>query len=564
MSLNKLFKVCSYLWYGAGGHQSIGRQPLSIKGADIVNADGKWVSTIRALNFNLRLFVDTWTIVPEKESANQNFTIKLDPTEQNFYWDLFLSLLHENGKQAIICPSGLFDWLKVSGYSQRKSACYNHSLSPSDPEAWKDIAHLLKLLAEYFKDKPYEVILQGTNEWDFRWNVMHELTPEESAVGQWEMIKAVQSVNPNQKFMLGCTLNPNIDTFNRVINKLEQLATAEGRTLHGLIWSDNHYVRDSGGNQGGGLADTPESQWNQTYEYRKELNEACKQRGMKWEITEHGYSTSLSTSFAALKQKAPALEGVSHEEAQGILIWRSMLMYASFSECSGVSAYHCKDGYEAEPFTYIGLNYDNDFGGKEDWGSKPAKIYLEQQLEKYGTFDVVKYWKANDIYYATLSNGVTLHWTDKVNIGNVTPMPTETTLIEPQPTTMIIGYSTKSDRSDFKELHDGDNLPEGSYYFEARGVVAPVYFDFFKNDITLIEHKRENTPPFDLHGGQPYFASSGQYGIFVDAPSEDLFIPFDIGLEIPTKEPVAETYIENGKVYFITGQGTYYNEVTKL
>lgn len=442
MTIEQLTRVCSYPWYGAGGHQSLGRKfepplpPFAIQGHDLVNADGKWVSTIRATHrFNLRLFVDAWSIVPEKENTNQNFTIKLNPTEQNFYNDDFLRLLHANGRNAIFCPSGLFDWLKVDGFSQRKSAFYDHSRFPSDPAAWKDAAHLFKLLAEYFKDKPYEVILQGGNELDFRWNVEKELTPEEIAVGQWEIIKAIQSVNQKQKIMLGCTLNPTMDTFNRYVGAIEQLAAAEGKTVpySQLIWSDNHYVRDQGGNQGGGLADTPESQWEQTYVYRTQLNEACKKRGMKFEITEHGYSNSTSTSFAALKQKAPTLQGVSHDEAQGVLWFRSMLMYASFSECTGVSVYHVKDGFETEPFTYIGINYDKDFGGMEDWSSKPAKIYYESQLDLYGTLDVVKYQRANNIYYATLSNGQVLHWTDKVNIGNVTPVPALTTNIPPPP-----------------------------------------------------------------------------------------------------------------------------------
>lgn len=446
MTIEQLTRVTSYPWYGAGGHQSLGAPPyvFTVNGHDLVNKDGKWVSTLRALHrYNLRLFVDSWRIVPETTSNNQSFTIKLNPTEQNFFYDDFLKLLQANGRNAIICPSGLFDWLVVPGYSQRKSACYDHSKSPSDPTAWKDFAHLFKLLTEYFKDKPYKVKLQGGNELDFRWQVMHELTPEEIAVGQWEFIKAVFDTNPEQDIMLGCTLNPTMDTYNRITNTIDQLAAAEDRLVpwHKITWSDNHYVRDAGGNQGGGLADTPESQWEQTYVYRTQLNTACKLRGMKWEITEQGYSNSTSTSFAALKQKAPTLQGVSHDVAPGVLWFRSMLMYASFSECVGVSRYHCKNGFEQEPFLFIGINHDDDFDiGKEDWSDKECKIYYEQQLDLFGKHDVVKYHRANGIYYAEFENGKILHWSDKVNVGTATPIPTETTLI---PTNMELKVTDK-------------------------------------------------------------------------------------------------------------------------
>lgn len=442
MTLRELVRVTGYPWYGAGGHQTVGRLPLSIVDKDIVNADGKWVSTIRSIPFGMRLFQDTWTIVPEKTSINQNFTIKLNPTEQNFHNEDFFQLLHANNRRVIFCPSGCFDWFvpNMGGKSQRKSACYDHTMNPLDPLAWADFAHLFKLLAEYFKDKNYKVVLQFGNELDFRWNVMKELVPEEIAVGQWECIKAVLSVNPDQEMMLGCTLNPKMETHRRIKNKMKELAAAEGKTLpKRIIVSDNHYVRDSGGNQGGGLADTPESQWTQTYEYRKELNAWLLEDDLEWtfEITEFGYSNSTSTSFAALKQKAPVLEGVSHDEAPGVLWFRSLLMYASFSQCRGISWYHCKDGYEAEPFTYIGINYDKDFGGKTDWSSKPVQDYMVEQMNLYGDIDgLVRYQKVDNIYYATLPNGTILHWSNKVNVGNVTPKPTVTNSIPTTPTTM--------------------------------------------------------------------------------------------------------------------------------
>lgn len=457
MTLRELLGITFYYWYGSGGHQSLGKQPLSVSGQDLINADGKWVSTIRAThNFKLhRAFVDSWTIVPETTSTNQSFTLKMNPTEQNFWLDEYFKLMKANGIKNICNPTGLFDWLKVEGFSQRKSACYDHSKDPNDPTAWADFAHLFRLLATYYKDKDFKPeYYQCGNEKDFRWNVQHILTPTEMAVCDWECIKAIYDVDPTQKIIVGCTLTPTIETFNEWWASLQQCAARDGRRIpvEVLVYMFNHYVRDQGGNQGGGLADTPESQLTQTYGFYSALNTACKSIGMKWGAGEYGYSTSTSTSFAALKQKAPALQGVSHEDAQGVLIFRTLLMFASFSECIGATFYHTKDGYEAEPFTYIGANYDKDFGGKEDWSSKPGKIFLEQMLEKYGDYEVYGYYPNSKFFEVVITNGQEdklLIWSDKQNYFDVvsgltiTPVPTETTIEPPTDTNMELKVINK-------------------------------------------------------------------------------------------------------------------------
>lgn len=453
MKIKDLFGICFYYWYGSGPHSTPGKLPLSVQGTKLVNADGKVVTTIDATyGFKVhRAFVDSWILVPETTSTNQSFTIQTNPTTNgNFYYDDYFKLMKANGITNIMCVTGLMDHMKVAGYSQRKSACYDHSLDPSNPAAWKDYAHLWRLIATYYKDKDFKPdYYQLGNELDFRWSVMRILTPEEFTVGQWECIKAILEVDPTANIMLGSTLTPVIDTFNRIITKLKSLAQAEGKQVpKKLTLSFSHYIRNSGGNQGAGIADTPESQWNQTYNFYSALDNLCTQEDFYFFCCEAGNSTSTSTSVAALKQKAPTLEGVSHEDAQGVLAIRHALMVSSFKRCKGITFYHCKDGYEAEPFTYIGFNYDKDFGGKPDWSSKPGKTVIYDFLSEYGEWEVDNFNKSSTIYSCKLYKDfdmTTLAWTDKVNSRNYTPMPKET--VTPVPVKPLVEVNIQGDLS---------------------------------------------------------------------------------------------------------------------
>ena len=88
----------------------------------------------------------------------------------------------------------------------------------------------------------------------------------------------------------------------------------------------------------------------------------------------------------------------------------------------------------------------------------------------------------------------------------------------------------------------------------------------WKGDEWVVQNKRENTAPFDAQGGASYPASEDLYNISVESEGQILSIDFTVGTITPppTREPITESYIENGKAYYITGQGTYYNGVTKL
>lgn len=457
MKLNEIFGACMYNWYGAGSHQSIGRLPLSVNGLDLVNADGKWVSTIRALpNFKLhRAFVDNWSIVPETQPP---FTIKVQPTEQNFYYDDFFKLQKANGIKNILSLSGCFDWYKAAlgSHSQRKSACYNPAMSPTDPAAWQDLAHLCKLVAERYRDNGLVDYIQVLNEWDFRWNVPHIVTPEEYAVGFYECYKAIRSVSTTQKIMVGCTLTPEMPTIIRLFAKLDSLAASEGKPkVRDVTVTFNLYSRSKSANQGEGVGATFE-ETDQYGRFLKPLNDWCEQEGVTWAMTESGYNSSPSTSAAAMKNRAPQLEGFTIEESQGILAIRTALICASLSKCVGVTFYHCKDGYEAEPFTYHGFNYDKDFGGKPDWSAKPARTICEEFLEKYGEHEVGEF-RRNPIgtYYVGLDlNGTytLLAWTDKNVLGTVTPMPAffwELPPTSPMPTLTVVN----------KQLQWSDGVP---------------------------------------------------------------------------------------------------------
>ncbi|GIU70126.1 MAG: hypothetical protein KatS3mg002_1362 [Candidatus Woesearchaeota archaeon] len=426
MKIKDLFGICFYYWYGSGGHQSIGKLPLSVQNTELINADGKWVSTIRNTNeFKLhRAFVDNWIVVPETESNNQTFTLKTNPTEQNFYFDEYFKLMKANGITNIWCASGCFDWYKpfLGSNSQRKSACYDPRLSPSDPAAWKDFAHLCKLIAQKYNDTGLVDYIQCLNEWDFRWNVARVITPEEYAVCFKQCYDAIRSVSQSQKIMAGCTLTPDMDTAIRFVNKLEQLYQDEGKSMPtDWVYTFNNYIRTESNNQGSGVGATAE-EVDRYNVFFKPLNDFLTEKNIDgFACTESGWNTSPSTSVSAMKSKAPSLEGFSIEEAQGILMIRTTLILASLPKFKGITYYHCRDEYEAEPFTYMGVN-------RKDWTPKPARIIIQQFLNEYGNNEVKSFFRTGDTYHVILDNNNTLSWTDKTNIGTLTPMPKKTVM----------------------------------------------------------------------------------------------------------------------------------------
>ena len=426
-TLKDVTASCGYAWYGFGSHQSGVGGELTVQGFDLVNSSGKWVSTIRAIPyFNHRMFVDNWIVVPETTSNNQTFTLKTEPTEQNFKFDSFFKLQKANGLKNIWSASGCFDWYDLGGKSQRKTACYDPRISPSDPKAWLDLAHLCKLIAIQYNDNGLLDYIQVLNEWDFRWNVPYILKPQEYAVGFRMCYNAIRSVSPKQGIMIGATLNADMATAKLLMRSIDSVFILNGETPpRDIVYTVNNYIRTGDNNQGNGVGATPETvdRYNVFF---KPLNDFCKEIGIKYAITETGYNSSPSNSASALKNKAPSLEGYTLEEAQGILDLRIILQNASLSECIMVCLYHCKDGYEAEPFTYHGLNYDKDFGGKTDWSAKPARTIIEAYLSEYGAYNIDNFRQKDQLYGVDLiasTDTITLIWTDRNKSGEYDAKP---------------------------------------------------------------------------------------------------------------------------------------------
>lgn len=579
MLLKEIIGVCMYNWYGAGGHQGGVSLPLNIVGDDLVNASGKWVSTIRALSkFKLhRAFVDNWIVVKE---STPPFTLSTNPTEQNFYFDEFFKLQKANGITNIWSASGCFDWYKgaLGTHSQRKTACYNPNMSPTDPAAWADLAELCKQIAAYYKDKNLLDYLQVLNEWDFRWNVPHIVTPEEYAVCFKVCYEAIRSVSPTQKIMIGATLTPDVATAKRFFGQLDTLRKAEGKpVIRDVVYAANNYIRTESNNQGNGIGATPE-EVDRYGVFFKPLHDFLTEIGCDGAmLTEAGWSNTASTSATGMKNKAPALQGFNIDQAQGILAIRLSLILASLGKWKGVTFYHCRDEYEAEPFTYNGFN-------RKDWSAKEVRLLLESFLSKYGEHTVTKYVKVNDIHYVVLQTPnsqlqTILHWSDKVNVGTATPMPTETASIPtgpteppppppPTPTTMEIRISASVTKAPFDVLKDGAIITPGKYqvYAEPKALKTPVTFNLFKDTIpvklgTSTNERAENGYPYDMYGGPMFDFTAGEYMLTVTSGTETVTIEFTVGTVAPppppAKEPVTETWIENGKVFFKTATKTY-------
>lgn len=97
----------------------------------------------------------------------------------------------------------------------------------------------------------------------------------------------------------------------------------------------------------------------------------------------------------------------------------------------------------------------------------------------------------------------------------------------PQPTTMIIGISLNSDRSDFKPIPA--TITPGAYYVEARQCTAPVVFTLKKEGVTVLT-KTENGAPYDLNGGTAYAFVNGNYSLEVKDKTGSLpAINFTVG-----------------------------------
>lgn len=418
--------ITSYLWYGGGSTHG------SIASVD---------------KFKLqRFFVDNFRV------TQNNLDFRTEPTWQNFKHDTYLQTLKDNGIKSIWCTQGTFDWYGTQG-KPNKVPCLRPGDDPMDPASWADLGELCRQIAiRYAADTAQHIgearVFTGTptyltnipkagldlleaieiqNEWDFKhqWSgAEFTLTPEQYAVNFKVCYDAIRSVS-NIKIIMGGGISPFITTFQRFLTKLKQLYRDEGKDMPTDFYLCFHwYMRNGSADQGGGTSGiTPEDA--NAYEFGLSMDELCREYGLPgWYCTETGWATDSS------KQQAPALEGFTKEQAQGILMVRLALIWAACEFHKGISFWHCRDDYDLPPYAKGGINYKN-------WSAKPARTICEDYLGNYADHTVLSFGKiTDDTYFAVLKNGtesVTLGWSNKVNSNGLSPKPNITNIVIPIP-----------------------------------------------------------------------------------------------------------------------------------
>lgn len=133
----------------------------------------------------------------------------------------------------------------------------------------------------------------------------------------------------------------------------------------------------------------------------------------------------------------------------------------------------------------------------------------------------------------------------ELSTGVVTP---------PQPSSMIIGYSTQSNRSDFKSIPL--TLVPGTYYIEARQNSGGVTFTLNKDGVQVL-NRTENGAPFDMNGGSTstatgYNFTAGNYTLTTRDSTGTITTNFTIG-SVPQPiygctDPTATNYNPNATI----------------
>ena len=422
MKLTELFGLTTYLQYGGGpAHQNI--------------------SSVDKFKLQ-RAFVSN--SVTTKGNDLQRF----QPTHQNFKYDDYLALCKNAGIEMIYCTQGSFDYMETSG-SSGKSMPINDGANPKDLNSWEEIAKACKQiairyaadsagsldLANVYQDSTYlsntpkaglDLIkaIEIQNEWNFKasWSgAFKTIEPEEYAYCFMACYLAIREVSATVPIIMGGGIGGEITDVTRFLAELKIISANLGIPMPKDFYVCFHwYMRFGTTNQTGGqYGISPEEA--DAYKLGKDLDDVCKAEGLLgWYCTETGWSTDNS------KQSAPIQQGFTREESQGVLMVRLALIWSSIPSFKGVTFWHCRDDYDATPYAKGGINYKN-------WSAKPARTISESFLSTYGDYEVSDY-KINDgIHSVKLikDDVITLSWTDGDVIGNVTPMPTVTTVVPP-------------------------------------------------------------------------------------------------------------------------------------
>lgn len=452
MKLKDILGVTSYLWYGGGPtHGSI--------------------ASVDKFKFQ-RFFVDNFAC------TRNTLELKTEPTWQNFKYDTYLQTLKTAGVTTVWATAGVFDWIPMpinpstgKEYSRRKSMSYDPAKDPTQPETWDEYAELCRQIVTYYNGKGLLDYLEIGNEWDFKWNVPHVITPEEYAVCLKRVLDVCLPVNSTVKIAMGGGISPKVETFERVIAKLKELYQAEGKTMP-KEWCLNYhwYMRNGSSDQGNGTSGiTPEDA--NAYDFGLSLDAIVEREGLDgWMCTETGWATDNS------KQHTP--DGMDRYDGQGWLMVRLSLIWGACKHCKGISFWHCRDLYDAEPYAYGGINNKN-------WTAKPARTICEDYLAKYGDKEIEGYKKVGDKHYAYLSGGTILGWENLTAPVEVTEVPTTTMLtiqnnrlqFNGQPFKIIEANSPES-RLKYLDTTELD-------YLHSIGVNT-IYFTAFGGDVTDI------------------------------------------------------------------------------
>lgn len=124
----------------------------------------------------------------------------------------------------------------------------------------------------------------------------------------------------------------------------------------------------------------------------------------------------------------------------------------------------------------------------------------------------------------------------------------------PTPTNMIVGYSTQSNRSDFKSIPA--TLSTGTYYIEARQNSGGVTFTLTKDGVQVLS-RTENGAPFDMNGGSTstatgYNFTAGNYTLTTRDSTGTITTNFTVG-SVPQPiygctDPTATNYNPNATI----------------
>lgn len=606
--LSESFGITSHPWFGGGEDKDVRAKPLTINGMDIFDANGNKVSTLSAIGgFKVhRLFIGNDIPTRTEKGVNTgNMDMRFEPTAQKYFLDSYFQTAKQSGIDIVWSTQGSFGWYNTQGKLGK--------VVPIKPGAdlmveknWGDYGTLCKQVAiRYATDTQDKIHLArvyngygnnwggmltnekkaglgtvkyigGINEYDFlpAWSgAAYEVTPEQIAVSFKVLYDSTRSVSNEIQIIAPSSISPSIEKQIRFLVKLKQIYEAQGGNMPRDFLLDFHwYMRDGSTSQGAGtMGITPETA--KAWEHAKAMDALVEEWGLLgWVCTETGWNTSTSTDPAEKKQRAPLLQGYTLEQSQGILMWRLALIFNASKHCKFVTFWHCRDNYDRGAYLKGGVNYEN-------WQPKQSRQICYDAISRYGQYEATSFKEENGIYYASLNNGQVLGWTNLVNSGTVTPMPSVVSIAPPTepepevppvvvPAVFQLKYSKRALKDSSLVFEDVSTITPGIYYVYSTTTTTTEFV--VKKDGQLLFSRVEGQAPYDMNGtanlttgeGKPYEFKTGVYQITVTSAgqSKQWTINVQQVIVVPPPQPqypVNDSYWKDGKIYFITPNGKY-------